>query len=543
MIDFDSPYPPGVSINTSGLWHVDDQHANPSGTGKHLHLYKPGGNQSNQQGVVSIDGLDFTDKCRLRIGFYKTGTGCSGVYNQSNATVAGMTLCPTASGGIWEVDVSGVTGVHSISLWFNTNGTLTAFAEISIDNIVLGTDLDCDGNCVEDAVEISSDPTLDSNTNGILDSCEAGQAYWVRSPVNRRLITVAPPMTWSSARQAGAQIGARLAQCTSTEQNAWIASTFFGAPGWIGATDELEEGTWRWTDGDVLDFTAWAPGEPGNFAASQDYAAMWPATEEWTAWFDNTTHRAFLESEYEDCDGNYVPDDVDLAGSPSLDCDGDGQMDLCQLLDYPEQDCNEDGILDQCQLPNTALDCDGNGVLDSCEVASNPALDCNSNGLLDSCEQLPAEDDLNGDGQHDDCFPPTYCVGNPNSTGQGASIDIVGSPEIALNAFELSASNLPPFQWSYFLTAPSQGNASLGGGSQGVLCLGAPVLRLNRTNLGEIAQTTGAGTRTLQLDIAGPLPQGYSYLPGSTWHFQLWYRDLNPGPTSNTSEGISVMFR
>ena len=31
-------------------------------------------------------------------------------------------------------------------------------------------------------------------------------------------------------------------------------------------------------------------------------------------------------------------------------------------------------------------------------------------------------------------------------------------------------------------------------------------------------------------------------LPGEAWNFQLWYRDLNPDTTSNTSDGVMVRF-
>jgi hypothetical protein len=32
-------------------------------------------------------------------------------------------------------------------------------------------------------------------------------------------------------------------------------------------------------------------------------------------------------------------------------------------------------------------------------------------------------------------------------------------------------------------------------------------------------------------------------LAGSTWHFQLWYRDFNPAAVSNFSSAVELMFR
>jgi hypothetical protein len=30
--------------------------------------------------------------------------------------------------------------------------------------------------------------------------------------------------------------------------------------------------------------------------------------------------------------------------------------------------------------------------------------------------------------------------------------------------------------------------------------------------------------------------------PGETWSFQAWFRDPNPGPTSNFTDGVAVLF-
>jgi hypothetical protein len=82
------------------------------------------------------------------------------------------------------------------------------------------------------------------------------------------------------------------------------------------------------------------------------------------------------------------------------------------------------------------------------------------------------------------------------------------------------------------------------GGSQGVLCLGPPIIRFDQSAGpgNQIDQTTGAGTRSYSVDFAA-LPQGIAFAPGETWYFQLWFRDQNPALTSNTTDGIEVMFR
>ena len=118
----------------------------------------------------------------------------------------------------------------------------------------------------------------------------------------------------------------------------------------------------------------------------------------------------------------------------------------------------------------------------------------------------------------------------------------LGSPVLGQNNLTLRAVDLPALQWSYFLMSQNQANVPGFGGSQGTLCLGAPIVRFNMSGTGQVNQTTAGGTRTLLIDFSN-LPQAIVFQPGATWNFQLWFRDLNPGVTSNTSNGVTVMFR
>jgi hypothetical protein len=190
---------------------------------------------------------------------------------------------------------------------------------------------------------------------------------------------------------------------------------------------------------------------------------------------------------------------------------------------------------------NLLGDCDANGTADHADLAAG-AADCNGNEVLDACELASPAADWDGDGVLDACAPPVYCAGGVNSAGGVAGIALAGSPVLADQDLTLLADGLPPGQWSFFLLSEAQAQVPGFGASQGVLCLGPPILRLDRLALGELGQTTPQGTRSVPVDLAN-LPQGATFLPGSTWHFQLWFRDQNPTPTSNTSDAVRVLFR
>jgi hypothetical protein len=93
------------------------------------------------------------------------------------------------------------------------------------------------------------------------------------------------------------------------------------------------------------------------------------------AWYENLSVL--------DCNGNGVPDVVDIALGTSI-------------------DCNANGIPDECEV-----DCNSNGIPDTCDVSSGSSPDCNTNGIPDECDLASGYSmDIDGDGQLDDCFAP-----------------------------------------------------------------------------------------------------------------------------------------
>lgn len=134
----------------------------------------------------------------------------------------------------------------------------------------------------------------------------------------------------------------------------------------------------------------------------------------------------------------------------------------------------------------------------------------------------------------------SYCSAAPNSTGAAASLSASGSDLATDNDLTLCAEQMPPFQFGYFLNSQTQDFVPGAGGSQGNLCLGGAIGRYT----GQVFSTGPTGTGLLILDLAHtPTPSGTTaVLPGQTWSFQAWYRDINPVQTSNFTDGVVVGF-
>jgi hypothetical protein len=107
---------------------------------------------------------------------------------------------------------------------------------------------------------------------------------------------------WNAASAAAVGRGGYLVTITSAAEQSFINSTLFGGTAtastvakpsligswWMGATDVVTEGKWRWVTGEDFDFTNWGSGQPDNNVGSlfggpdgEDYAQF--------VWRDNWT--------------------------------------------------------------------------------------------------------------------------------------------------------------------------------------------------------------------------------------------------------------
>jgi len=141
----------------------------------------------------------------------------------------------------------------------------------------------------------------------------------------------------------------------------------------------------------------------------------------------------------------------------------------------------------------------------------------------------------------DDCdLGSRYCdPAVTNSSGNPAAMLVDGSVVASDNDFLLVCVDMPTNQYAYFLTSQTQGFVAQPGGSQGNLCLGGEIGRFSS----QIQNSGIFGTVGISVDLTAlPLTPPHAVAPGETWSFQCWFRDVNPTPTSNFSDGFSVTF-
>ncbi len=135
-----------------------------------------------------------------------------------------------------------------------------------------------------------------------------------------------------------------------------------------------------------------------------------------------------------------------------------------------------------------------------------------------------------------------YCTpAAPNSASpDGAVFQLSGSNRGSDEHLILEASGLPAWSFGFFIASTDRALIAMPGGSQGTLCLGGAIGRF--VGPGQIQNSGAAGMISLTIDPRTlPSPTG-PVLPsfGQLWNFQAWFRDANPGATSNFSSAASV---
>lgn len=129
-----------------------------------------------------------------------------------------------------------------------------------------------------------------------------------------------------------------------------------------------------------------------------------------------------------------------------------------------------------------------------------------------------------------------------NDAGLSGVIMATGSDVVADNDLTLTATNVTPNQFGIFVTSRTSAMSQPGTVSNGALCVGGVIGRLNRP--GQILSTGAAGEFSLAVDL-NELPQGGALVPavaGDTWHFQAWHREFS-GLGSNLTDALEINFQ
>jgi hypothetical protein len=128
-----------------------------------------------------------------------------------------------------------------------------------------------------------------------------------------------------------------------------------------------------------------------------------------------------------------------------------------------------------------------------------------------------------------------YCPATFNSSGARGDLEPTGSTSIALNGAGFLASDLPNSTVGALVFATQSGWLPF---ANGTLCVSG-----QRYTPGAF-HTAGTGSALQKLDFTGAPSQGGVITAGSTWYFQVWFRDVAAGGgQANTTNAVKLSFQ
>ncbi|MBS9395619.1 MAG: hypothetical protein HEQ30_21640 [Dolichospermum sp. OL01] len=118
--------------------------------------------------------------------------------------------------------------------------------------------------------------------------------------------------TWQEAQAQAQSLGGNLVTINNQAEQDWLVSTFgVNQTLWIGLTDEVTEGQFKWVSGEISTYTNWLPGEPNNGWDGEDYVEMnFGSPGKWNDSSSNQFRRGIVEI-------TNISPSITLAVSPS----------------------------------------------------------------------------------------------------------------------------------------------------------------------------------------------------------------------------------
>lgn len=179
-------------------------------------------------------------------------------------------------------------------------------------------------------------------------------------------------------------------------------------------------------------------------------------------------------------------------------------------------------------------DCNGNGIEDAVDISTGSSADVNHNGVPDECESTYSIACTCPASAPPPCSNDDATAGCKNSTGVGGKLTPSGTASVGTDDLVITATQLPPPATGIWLRAATDMPPM--GLKDGLFCLGSRFFRMGMSGPG--VATKGPGIVAQASTTIAPIN------PGSTWHFQYYYRNVS-GPChlgANLTNMVSVTF-
>ena len=213
-----------------------------------------------------------------------------------NCSVASLSVAPTTFDCS---DLGNNTVTLTVTDIYGNSSTCTATVTINEDHFVeITCPADVTTTC--ETGEGGAYVTWCAPTAVAYNSCQepcpanttiCGFEYFGEFGGNRYYQSHSDNFTYGEALAAAQAAGGHLVVINSAAENAYIKANMDESYAWIGFSDAVTEGTFRWVNGDAVTYTNWTPGEPNNsdgggsccsnYLNNVDFAAIQRSNGKW----------------------------------------------------------------------------------------------------------------------------------------------------------------------------------------------------------------------------------------------------------------------
>ena len=189
-----------------------------------------------------------------------------------------------ATGQVNIIDASTATGTATINANLGTQSLIvnTGVATPSTLSFTVTNFVNVIGAANNDTI------TGDNGNNSLIgnggnDSLNGGggddQIFGdVTSPYfayNGKFYLLSNAATWKQAQAQAVSLGGNLVTVNDATENQFLVNTFGGTEQlWIGLTDEVVEGQFKWVNGEAVTYTNWLINQPDNGSGVEDYVQI-----------------------------------------------------------------------------------------------------------------------------------------------------------------------------------------------------------------------------------------------------------------------------
>jgi len=207
----------------------------------------------------------------------------------------------------------------------------------------------------------------------------------------RALVVVDGAWSWHDANALADSVGAQLARAETPGELDFLVllsdhpGAFDCAGPWLGGFRQ-PQGAWLWNSGAAVAAFGWRPFRPAQSIVFESAILLSGIDGPDGAWIDvfpepdsgvGTRSAILAWTAFADCDGDDLPDLLEIARTPSLDADRNGILDACGRFD--PADVNRDGRVDAIDLASVLnawgssdpnADIDGSGRVDAADLSA-----------------------------------------------------------------------------------------------------------------------------------------------------------------------------